>query len=140
MRNSRNLVWCSIVTVALVTQSSADALKPVPCGLSQNPIQARQCMLAQQIEDTRVAGSLGAMAGPMTLDQTLTLETRLANLRVRKKFSTYAAVGDERVEDDRLVLAPVGSGGNIGAFAPLLFLLLLFGLGGGSSGKPISPS
>ena len=113
----------------------AQATNSVRCDLLQSPISARQCMLSQQIEATRIQGDMvKGSAYPVVQDEDLTAEERLAVLRARQQMA--------EMTEDRVVMGPAG-GGSVGYAIPLLLLLLLLGLAGGddgSSGEPLSPA
>ncbi|AZQ66770.1 hypothetical protein EF888_06215 [Silicimonas algicola] len=123
-----------LAALASAMPAHAQSTTALRCDLLDNPISARQCMLSQQIQATRIQGDLvKGSAYPVVQEDDLTEEERLAVLRARQQMAEMTS--------DRVVLAPAGSG-SAGYVIPLLLLLLLLGLagGGGSSGEPVSPS
>jgi hypothetical protein len=130
----RFLLLAALASAMPVHAQSTTSLR---CDLLDNPISARQCMLSQQIQATRIQGDLvKGSAYPVVGDEALTAEERLAVLRARQQMA--------EMTEDRVVLGPAGSG-SAGYVVPLLLLLLLLGLaggggGGGSAGEPLSPA
>lgn len=128
--------------VALTTPLHAEDVLPVSCGVVDQPIMGRHCMLTRQIEDTRVGGNrVGGALQPEVTGNLVVPEVRMAVLNARAQMVEMASDAD----DEGVLLGPVGSAGNAPFFGALIGFLIVFALWDGGSepplfGPPLSPS
>src|SRR6056297_2300962 len=142
MKSGLKSLFLALACVFLATPLHAEDVTPGSCGMVDQPIMDRHCMLTRQIEDTRVGGDrVGGALQPEVTGNLIAPEVRTAVLNARAQMVEMASEADH----EGVLLGPVGSAGNAPLFASLIGLLIVFALLDGDSepplfGPPLSPS
>src|SRR6056297_2330064 len=128
MKSGPKTLFLALACVFLTTPLHAEDVTPGSCGMVDQPIMDRHCMLTRQIEDARVGGALQ----PEVTGDLVAPEVRTAVLNARAQMVEMASEAD----DEGVLLGPVGSAGAAPVFARLVGFLIVFALLSGNSSEP----
>ena len=133
MKSGPKSLFLALACVFLTTPLHAEDVTPGSCGMVDQPIMDRHCMLTRQIEDARVGGDrVGGALQPEVTGDLVAPEVRTAVLNARAQMVEMASEAD----DEGVLLGPVGSAGAAPVFARLVGFLIVFALLSGNSSEP----